>query len=258
MTRTQRQIEAHRKGTLCIQVRDRAGGPCAGVAVWAEQETHAFGFGCVAPDLGALPAFDRQRCGARLAEVFNRIVAAGRPVDPGVSRYDVPEGARLGRVRVELDRLAVTGLPVEVHVRGRSVGPSGGPREAGSRERAAAERVAELYTLCFAHPAVRGIFWSGCWDGEEGVAGDGLLRCDLAPRPAFHFLRKLIDTVWHTRAGGETDADGLFRFRGFCGDYRIAARVGEEAATTALFPCTSGARSATGGATRILQLAGPV
>src|SRR5262249_39229904 len=38
-----------------------------------------------------------------------------------------------------------------------------------------------------------------------------------------------LGTVWHTRAGGETDADGLFRFRGFFGDYRAAARVGGRA-----------------------------
>jgi hypothetical protein len=234
VTRTQRQIEEHRKGEACVQVCDRAGRVCAGVPVWAEQETHAFVFGCVAPELGALPEHDRQRCAARLDEVFNRLVPAARPPDPGVRRFEVPDGARLGRVRLELDRLANAGLPLEVHVRGRSVGLGAGAD--GAADRAAAERVAELYTLCFAQPAVRGIIWDGFWDGEERAAGGGLLRLDLAPRPAFHFLRKLIGTVWHTRAGGETDADGLFRFRGFFGDYRVAARVGEEA-TVGLFSC---------------------
>jgi hypothetical protein len=243
VTRTQRQIEEHRQGVACVRVCDGAGRPCAGVPVWAEQETHAFLFGCVVPALGALPEPDRQRCAARLDEGFNRLVPVGRSEDPGVTRFEVPEAAHLGRVRLDLDRLASAGLPLDVHVRGRSVG-------LGAGERAAAERVAALYALCFAHPAVRGIFWNGFWDGEEGAAGGGLLRLDFAPRPAFHYLRKLIDTVWHTRASARTDADGLFRFRGFFGDYRVAARVGQEAATTSRFCC----RGEAGAAPHLLQI----
>jgi hypothetical protein len=37
----------------------------------------------------------------------------------------------------------------------------------------------------------------------------------------------LIGVVWHSRASGTTDADGGFRFRGFFGDYRVVAGVGE-------------------------------
>jgi hypothetical protein len=253
VTRTQRQIEEHRQGTACIQVRDRAGRPCAGVAVWLEQETHAFAFSCVIPDLTALPESDRERCSARLADVFNCLVPAGQPTVPGVRRYDVPASAHLGRVRVDLDQIAATGLPLAVHVRGRCVGL--GAEVGASVERAAAERVAALYTLCFGHPAVCAIVWHEFWDGEEGAVGGGLLRRDLAPRPAYHFLHKLIGTVWHSRASGQMDAEGLFRFRGFFGDYRVAARRGEEAATTALFPFRNEFFS--GSAMGVIHLPGP-
>src|SRR5262249_60479363 len=97
-------------------------------------------------DLDALAEPDRQRCPARLGEVFNCLAPA-----PGVTRVDVPEGVRLGVFNRELDRLAA-GLPLEVHVRGKCLGQGGEPP---------AERVAELYTLCFAHPAVGGIYWEG-------------------------------------------------------------------------------------------------
>ncbi|HEY8503817.1 MAG TPA: hypothetical protein VIL46_04500 [Gemmataceae bacterium] len=245
MTRTQRAIEEHRRGEACVEVRDRAGRPRAGVPVWAEQEAHAFAFGCAAPDLGALAEPDRRRCAERLGELFNRIIPAGEPPDPGVLRFDVPDAVHLGRLRAELDRLAPAGVPLHVYVRGRCVGSaeplcessSRGEGEAtykggGEDERAAAERLAALYSLCFAHPAVGGIFWVGFWDGEEGAGGGGLLRRDFAPKPAFRYLQKLIGTVWHTRASGATDAAGRFRFRGFRGDYRVAARAGEEPATT--------------------------
>lgn len=229
MTRTQRQIEEHRKGMARIQLRDRAGRPCAGVSVWAEQESHTFAFGCVAPKLEMLAEADRQRGGERLAEVFNRIVPADPPADPNVLRYEVPAGVPLGRIRVDLDRLTAAGLPLEIHVRGCSLGLG-----VALADRMAAERVVALYTLGFAHSAVRGIVWHGFWNGEEDAAGGGLLRRDLSPQPAFQLLRKLIGSVWHSRASGETDAAGLFAFRGFFGNYRVAARRGEEAATTAV------------------------
>jgi hypothetical protein len=225
VTRTQRQIEEHRQGDCRVEVHNLAGRPVAGVSVWVEQESHAFVFGCVAPDLAALVEADRQRCAARLEELFNLILSPHQPPDPRAVQVDVPDGVPLATVRRELDRLAATGRPLDVHVRGRC----GGMESTGE-----AERVAELYTLCFAHPAVRGLVWNGFWDGEPGVAGRGLLRLDFSPRPAFRYLLKLLGDVWHSRASGMTDEEGRFRFRGFFGAYRVGVRVGEEAATTAV------------------------
>jgi hypothetical protein len=225
VTRTQRQIEEHRQGEACLHVIDAVGRPCAGIAVWAEQESHAFVFGCVQPELPGVAETDRQRCADRLAEAFNELRPAHAGPDPGVTRVDVPEGVHLGQFARELDRLAPAGLPLEAQVRGRSVGIDLLP------ERDAADRVAALYTLCFAHPAVRAIIWSGLWDGEPGVDGGGLLRSDFAPKPAFRFLNKLIASVWHSRARGTTDADGRFRFSGFFGNYRVGVQS-EEVTTT--------------------------
>jgi hypothetical protein len=230
VTRTQRQIEENRQGDASIEVHDAAGRPWPGVPVWVEQEMHAFAFGCVVPDLAALSESDRQRCEARLNEVFNRLISADQSADAGAVRVDVPEAVHLGRLRRDMDRFADQGRPLDIHVGGRSVGLGSRP------ESAAAEQVAALYALCFAHPAVRAIVWIGFWDGEPGTQGGGMLRTDFAPKPAFRFLHKLIGTVWHTRASGKTDRDGRFRFRGYFGDYRVAARVGEEGASTAVFP----------------------
>jgi hypothetical protein len=214
VTRTQRAIEEHRQGPARVQVLDASGRPCPEVPVWVEQESHAFAFGCVVPDLEGLTESDRCRYQARLAEVFNRTEPAA-----GVVRVEVPDGVHLGLLQRELDRQAA-GLPLEVHVRGQSVGA---PQ---SDEQRCARQLVELYTLCFAHRAVAGIFWHGLWDGELDVMA-GLLRRDLSPRPAFRVLQKLIDVVWHTRAAGRTDAAGMFSFRGFFGEYRVGVQAGE-------------------------------
>ncbi len=227
MTRTQRQIEEHRQGEVCIEVRDSAGS-CSDVPIWAEQESHAFVFGCVLPKWEGATEEDWQRIADRLHEVFNRVMDDTRP-DSSAIRVDVPDDVRLSQFQSELDERAEAGKPLEVWIRGASVGLN-----AEDDSRAVAERVAALYTLCFAHPAVCGIIWAG-----ETVAGGGLLRRDGSPRPAFRYLHKLIGTVWHSRASGETDAAGRFRFRGFFGDYRVAARMNEAPATVAVFACKS-------------------
>jgi hypothetical protein len=224
LTRTQRQIEEHRKGDAIIQVRDEAGRPCAGLSIWVEQESHEFLFGCVVPDLDALPSLDRTRYRARLEEVFNR----QGPVEDA-QRVEVKERVRLGALRLELDRLAAAGLPLHVHVSGRAFGMTDRSEQDGAR------RVAELYTLCFAHPSVRGIFWHGFRDGDPDAEDGGLLRRDLSPKPAHRMLQKLIGVIWHTRADGQTDAEGRFPFRGFWGTYRAAMRASDEAAKVASF-----------------------
>jgi len=231
LTRTQRQIEVYRKADAVVEVRDARGQPCPGVPVWVEQESHEFLFGCVEGDLAALSDADRARYRARLAEVFNRIETAEPPFPIEGLRIDFPDRTHLGVMRRQLEAPAGD-RRLDVHVRGQTVGmPDADERESG-------RRLADLYTLCFAEPRVRGIFWHGFWDGEQ-AAECGLLRRDLSPRPAFRLLQKLVDVTWHTRAAGVTDADGRFRFRGFYGGYRVGVPAGERA-EVALFPLGRG------------------
>jgi hypothetical protein len=62
-----------------------------------------------------------------------------------------------------------------------------------------------------------------------------LLRGNLAPKAVYRGLQKLIGVHWHTRAAGQTDAAGCFRFRGFRGTYRVVVRSGDRPTTVALF-----------------------
>ena len=243
MTRTVRQIEDVRKATARIQVHDGHGRPCAGVHVSVEQESHEFVFGCVVPDLSSLSDDTRRRYNTRLHEVFNQVWQADSQGanDPQTMLVDATnrdgkhERIHLSVLRRELDRLAVGGRTLCVLVSGRTVGmcPSPSGRESETpTDREIGARVADLYTLCFSHPSVHAIVWIGFADGDARVANMpstqqhdlrtcGLLRGDLSPKYAFQVLRKLISTVWHTRAQGETDINGQFQFRGYFGDYRV-------------------------------------
>jgi len=227
LTRTQRHIIEIRQGDASIQIRDALGRPCAGIPISVEQESHAFQFGCIVPELTGYSESERNRYRARLDEVFNCVVPAELPppADPGVRRADVTEPMPLGRLRLRLDELAAPGVAVQVQVWGAAMGLAA-TDNSGLDERAAGKRVAEVYMLCFAHPAVSGIFWNGFTDAEPGSGGGGLLRRDLAPKYAYRVLQKLIAFDWHSRAKGVTDATGQFRFRGFFGDYRIVADRG--------------------------------
>ncbi|MEX2286613.1 MAG: hypothetical protein WD648_05950 [Planctomycetaceae bacterium] len=255
MTRTVRQIEDVRKATARIQVHDGHGRPCAGVHVSVEQESHEFLFACVVPDLSSLSDETHCRYNTRLHEVFNQIWRADPQSarDPQTTLVDATncdgkhERIHLSVLRRELDRLAVGGHKLSVLVSRRTVGMCLSPSERESEtptDREIGARVADLYTLCFSHPSVHAIIWSGIADGDAPVANMpsihqqdlptcGLLRGDLTPKYAFQVLRKLISTVWHTRAHGETDINGLFQFRGFFGNYRVVVAAGKSDAMIA-------------------------
>jgi len=58
-------------------------------------------------------------------------------------------------------------------------------------------------------------------DYSSWVATCGLLRADFSPKPAYDALKKLIHDTWRTEAKGKTDENGIYRFRGFHGEYDV-------------------------------------
>lgn len=215
---------------------DPHGRPCSGLHVSVEQETHRFQFGCVVSDLSGFSDDDRARYDRRLREVFNvvRREKDESPVDAEVLKVDLSDThnrMHLAQVQRVLDRFNEqaarprSAMPdLQVFVSGRTLGWRLDQRPPGIHtddEEKAAQSLASLYTLCLAHPRVRGVFWCGLSDREWGVDGGGLLQENLSPKHVHRTLRKLIHVVWHTRDRGRTDALGRFRFRGFYGTYRV-------------------------------------
>lgn len=117
-----------------------------------------------------------------------------------------------------------------------------------------AEVVRDHYRLWFSAPNMAGITWWNLGDGTavkgENEAKGGLVGGDLAPKPAYRALEKLINEDWKTKASLQTDPQGRATFRGFHGPYRVTVSQG---GTTQAFTIDLGRGSST---THRLALAG--
>ena len=109
-----------------------------------------------------------------------------------------------------------------------------------------AEIIEKLYSIWYSHSNVEQIiYWNlvdgyaHLWDPDpekiKASQGDmsigenyyygGLLRFDLAPKPAYYAIKNLIQNVWHTEEDAVTDENGICSFRGFYGEYELEFEV---------------------------------
>ena len=118
----------------------------------------------------------------------------------------------------KLDSLAAFGLPIRISEFGvKSVD-----------EALHVEDMLRLLNVCFAHPAVVGVnFWNfwepDMWPGSEPKREAHLRNRDGSGSSAAQAFVDLIPRQWTTQAEGTIDDDGLFRFRGFYGQYELTA-----------------------------------
>jgi len=97
-----------------------------------------------------------------------------------------------------------------------------------------------LYRLWFSYPSTMGITW---WNVVDGGAApgepsfSGLYDQALNPKPVYHALDQLINQDWKTRITIVPQPDGVVKFRGFKGTYRMKWKDGagkEQRATFSL------------------------
>jgi len=93
-------------------------------------------------------------------------------------------------------------------------------------EKRQTQQVAEFYRVLFSHPAVEAITW---WDFTDQNAWQrapaGLVRDDMSPKPAYEELKRLIKGKWWTQTETPISDGGQARFRGFLGQYEVAASI---------------------------------
>ncbi len=100
-------------------------------------------------------------------------------------------------------------------------------------EQRQAEDAARFYSVLFSHPAVEAItWWDFCDQGAWQGAPAGLLREDMTPKPAYERLKQLIKGKWFTKTTARTGPDGVLRFHGFLGRYRLTLRLADRELST--------------------------
>jgi GH35 family endo-1,4-beta-xylanase len=159
---------------------------------------------------------DLQEGGAPVAGIGIQEHAAERFADTygggGQVERNSPAPLRPREVWKRLDRLAETGLPI--HITEVSFATEDRDAQANALE--------SFYRTAFAHPDVEAFFLWGFWRrahwlGEKAA----LVRADGSLTPAAETLSRLLREEWVTRVSGRTDAQGVFRFRGFYGTYTL-------------------------------------
>lgn len=81
-----------------------------------------------------------------------------------------------------------------------------------------------LYRLWFSYPKVMGITWwnvvdGGAAPGEPAISG--IFDKDMNYKPVYYVLDNLINHEWKTVLSLKTTSDGVVKFRGFKGLYRV-------------------------------------
>lgn len=173
--------------------------------------------------------------GKEYGDLIGRLIASGRRIGGVGLQFHLFSDAELSRVlagetfRPEsllsaLDHYGRFNLPV--HISEITLTAPGNTPEGLAAQALVARN---FYRLWFSHAATEGITWWNLPDGGaaqgENKVYSGLLFEDMSPKPAYLALQKLIREEWRTRAEGVTDADGVFRFRGFHGSYLLNTEI---------------------------------
>jgi endo-1,4-beta-xylanase len=110
-----------------------------------------------------------------------------------------------------LDRFAQLGKPLEVTEFDINI----------LDERLQAAYTRDFLTAIFSHRAVSGFLMWGFWEGAHWAPNASLIHLNWSTKPNYDAWMDLTQTQWWTNAEGTTGADGVFRTRGFLGDYDI-------------------------------------
>lgn len=88
-----------------------------------------------------------------------------------------------------------------------------------------AERLEQIYTIAFAHPAVNGIYLWGFWRSAHWWPDAALWDEDWQPQLAAHTYQSLRQR-WQTRRRQHTNAQGELQLKAFHGSYAVRIKTG--------------------------------
>ncbi len=101
-------------------------------------------------------------------------------------------------------------------------------------EQTQADFTRDFLTACFSHPAIRGFLMWGFWEARHWLPRGAMYRRDWSIKPNGEVWNNLVFSKWWTDVQGTADAEGVFRTRGFLGDYDIEVTVNGQTKTMPL------------------------
>ncbi|MFO7903843.1 MAG: endo-1,4-beta-xylanase [Planctomycetota bacterium] len=93
--------------------------------------------------------------------------------------------------------------------------------ECGPDEQLQADYLRDIMTIAFSHPSIEAIVMWGFWEGRHWRPSAALWRKDWSLKPAGEAWLDLVRDTWWTDVEGVTNKDGVFRTRGFLGEYQV-------------------------------------
>lgn len=161
-----------------------------------------------------------------LYRIIQLILDHGGPIDGiGVQSHFNSNLTPPARVLEVLDRFAQFGKEIEVTEFDINIGD----------EQLQADYTRDFLTVTFSHPAVKSFLMWGFWAGAHWLPGGAMFRQDWTPKPNLDAWRDLVYRQWWTDVEGVTDGGGVYRARGFLGDYEVDVTAG---GVTQTFPLT--------------------
>ena len=160
------------------------------------------------------------------AAIIQSMLSSGAPIDGiGLQSHFDSNLTTPSRVLELIDKFAAFGKDLQVTEFDVSVGD----------EQVQADYTRDFLTVCFSHPAMKGFMIWGFWEGAHWKPQDAMIRLDWTTKPNYDAWNDLIYRQWWTDTSGVTASDGVFRTRGFLGDYDIDVTI---AGATKTYPLT--------------------
>src|ERR1035437_7712076 len=160
------------------------------------------------------------------AGIIQNMLSSGAPIDGiGLQSHFDSNLTPPSRVLELLDQFAAFGKDLQVTEFDVSV----------ADEQVQADYTRDFLTVCFSHPAMKGFMIWGFWEGAHWKPQDAMIRLNWSTKPNYDVWNDLIYTQWWTDTSGVTGSDGVFRTRGFLGDYDIDVTIG---GVTTTYPLT--------------------
>ena len=101
-------------------------------------------------------------------------------------------------------------------------------------ERLQADYLRDFMTVAFSNRNVSSFLMWGFWEGQHWLPSAALYRTDWSIKPSGQAFRDLLFGKWWTNASGSSDGGGMYRTRGFLGEYTLSVTVGGVTTTQAV------------------------